>query len=277
LEETPALQTRGATATTAGGPASRPSSADAIDVADVSKTFWRNGVPTQALGSVNLRVRSGEFVCLLGPSGCGKSTLLHIVAGFIAADSGEVTVHGEPVTGPGADRCVLFQAPTLFPWLTSRDNVLFGPRARGVLTPATRRRADELLDMVGLGEFGDHYPHQLSGGMRHRAALARALINRPSILLMDEPFAALDAITRESMQNFLLDLWQRERMSVLFVTHDVEEAALLSDRVCVMSARPGRIASIEEIRLARPRDAALRDEIEFVTLRRGLRERLAGL
>jgi NitT/TauT family transport system ATP-binding protein len=277
LEETPALRTRRATAATAGGPASRPSSADAIDVADVSKTFWRSGVPTHALGSVDLRVRPGEFVCLLGPSGCGKSTLLHIVAGFIAADSGEVTVHGEPVSGPGADRCVLFQAPTLFPWLTARDNVLFGPRARGFMTPATRRRADELLDMVGLGEFGDHYPHQLSGGMRHRAALARALINRPPILLMDEPFAALDAITRESMQNFLLDLWQRERMSVLFVTHDVEEAALLSDRVCVMSARPGRIASIEEIGLARPRDAALRDEIEFVTLRRGLRERLAGL
>jgi NitT/TauT family transport system ATP-binding protein len=284
LEETPALRTTGATtapadlsdAATTGGLASTRLSADAIDVAGVSKTFWRNGVPTHALGSIDLRVRPGEFVCLLGPSGCGKSTLLHIVAGFIAADSGEVTVHGERVTGPGADRCVLFQAPTLFPWLTSRENVLFGPRARRVFTPATRRRADELLDMVGLGEFGDHYPHQLSGGMRHRAALARALINRPPILLMDEPFAALDAITRESMQNFLLDLWQRERMSVLFVTHDVEEAALLSDRVCVMSARPGRITSVEEIALARPRDAALRDEIEFVTLRRGLRERLAG-
>jgi NitT/TauT family transport system ATP-binding protein len=250
---------------------------DAIAVAGVSKTFWRNGIATHALLSIDLRVRPGEFVSLLGPSGCGKSTLLHIVAGFIAADAGEVVVHGERAKGPDADRCVLFQAPTLFPWLTSWDNVLFGPRARGLLTPATKHHADELLDMVGLGEFRDHYPHQLSGGMRHRAALARALINRPRILLMDEPFAALDAITRESMQNFLLDLWQRERMTVLFVTHDVEEAALLSDRVCIMSPRPGRIVALEEIGLARPRDDALRDTIEFVTLRRGLRTRLAGL
>jgi NitT/TauT family transport system ATP-binding protein len=139
-----------------------------------------------------------------------------------------------------------------------------------------RDRAEALLAMVGLEEFGDHYPHQLSGGMRHRAALARALINRPRILLMDEPFASLDAITRESMQNFLLELWQHERMTVLFVTHDVEEAGLLSDRVCVMSARPGRIIAVEDIGVERPRDEALRDTAEFVALRHRLRLRLAG-
>jgi NitT/TauT family transport system ATP-binding protein len=170
----------------------------------------------------------------------------------------------------------LFQSPTLFPWLTALDNVLFGPRARGLATPQTIARARELLDTVGLGQFHDHYPHQLSGGMRHRAAFARALINRPSILLMDEPFAALDAITRESMQDFLLDLWQRDRATVLFVTHDVEEAALLSDRVCVMSARPGRIAAIETIGLKRPRDEALRDTQQFAALRRQLRLALAA-
>jgi NitT/TauT family transport system ATP-binding protein len=247
----------------------------AVSVAGLSKTFWRNGQPTRALQDIHLNIQAGEFVCLLGPSGCGKSTLLHIVAGFIESDAGQVSAYGQAVTGPGADRCVLFQSPTLFPWLTSRDNVLFGPRSRGLDNDETRSRADTLLSTVGLGDFKHHYPHQLSGGMRHRAALARALINQPRILLMDEPFAALDAITREQMQNFLLELWQREQMTVLFVTHDVEEAALLSDRVCVMSPRPGRIVDIVDIQLARPRDKALRDTTEFVALRHGLRERLA--
>lgn len=248
----------------------------AISVANVSKVFRRNGQATSALHDIRLSVAAGEFVCLLGPSGCGKSTLLHLVAGFMTPDEGEIAAYGQPVTGPGADRCMLFQSPTLFPWMTSRDNVLFGPRSRGLNNEETRSRADALLATVGLADFKDHYPHQLSGGMRHRAALARALINRPRILLMDEPFAALDAITREQMQNFLLELWRHEEMTVLFVTHDVEEAALLSDRVCVMSPRPGRIVEIVEIGLKRPRDEALRDTSEFVALRRGLRERLAG-
>ena len=251
-------------------------SSGALRISDVFKTFWRNGQPTRALHDIHLGVDAGEFVCLLGPSGCGKSTLLHIVAGFISPDAGQVTAYGQAVAGPGADRCVLFQSPTLFPWLTSRDNVLFGPRSRRLDDDETQRRADELLVTVGLGDFKHHYPHQLSGGMRHRAALARALINRPRILLMDEPFAALDAITREQMQNFLLELWEREQMTVLFVTHDVEEAALLSDRVCIMSPRPGRIVDIVDIQLQRPRDKTLRDTPEFVALRHGLRERLAS-
>jgi NitT/TauT family transport system ATP-binding protein len=246
----------------------------AIDLRGISKVFWRNNQPTQALRNIDLEIAAGEFVCLLGPSGCGKSTLLHIVAGFIQPDEGSVLAYGEAASGPGADRCVLFQSPTLFPWLTSRENVLFGPRARGIRDTETGMVADELLATVGLADFHDHFPHQLSGGMRHRAALARALINRPRILLMDEPFAALDAITRESMQNFLLRLWQRQRMTVLFVTHDVEEAVLLSDRVCVMSARPGRIVNKTRVDLARPRDEALRDTAEFVAMRRALRERL---
>lgn len=248
----------------------------AIDISKISKVFWRNNESTHALRDIDLRIETGEFVCLLGPSGCGKSTLLHIVAGFIKPDQGRVLAYGEPASGPGADRCVLFQSPTLFPWLTSRDNVLFGPRARGICNAETEHLADELLATVGLADFHHHFPHQLSGGMRHRASLARALINRPRILLMDEPFAALDAITRESMQNFLLDLWERQRMTVLFVTHDVEEAALLSDRVCVMSARPGRIVHTAQVGLARPRDEALRDTAQFVALRRALRERLAN-
>jgi NitT/TauT family transport system ATP-binding protein len=247
-----------------------------VEIRSISKVFRRAKQLTQALSSVDLSVGPGEFICLLGPSGCGKSTLLHIVAGFIVPDAGEVRVDGVAKAGPGADRCMLFQSPTLFPWLTALDNVLFGLRAQGTITSDSRRQAEELLELVGLGTFGNHYPHQLSGGMRHRAAFARALINRPRVLLMDEPFAALDAITRESMQNFLLELWERERTTILFVTHDVEEAALLSDRVCVMSGRPGRIVATEEIALGRPRDEVLRDTTEFVALRRKLRERLAA-
>lgn len=247
----------------------------AINLSEISKIFWGNKQQTQALLDINLEIQTGEFVCLIGPSGCGKSTLLHIVAGFIQPDQGRLLAYGEPASGPGADRCVLFQSPTLFPWLTTRDNVLFGPRACGLYNAETGILADELLATVGLADFHNHFPHQLSGGMRHRASLARALINRPRILLMDEPFAALDAITRESMQDFLLELWQHHRMTVLFVTHDVEEAALLSDRVCIMSARPGRIVDTEIVDFARPRDTALRDTAEFVALRHKLRQKLA--
>ncbi len=247
----------------------------AVTISGISKVFWRNNEPTHALRDINLEIMAGEFVCLIGPSGCGKSTLLHIVAGFIQPDAGRILAYGETTHAPGPDRCVLFQSPTLFPWLTTRENVLFGPRARGIANAETGSLADELLATVGLADFHKHYPHQLSGGMRHRAALARALINRPRILLMDEPFAALDAITRESMQNFLLSLWQHHRMTVIFVTHDVEEAVLLSDKVCVMSARPGRIVATKNVDLSRPRDEALRDTTEFVALRRGLRKQLA--
>src|SRR5579885_35575 len=210
-----------------------PATSASIEVVQVSKTFRRQGQVTPALEGIDLTVAPGEFVTLLGPSGCGKSTLLHIIAGFIAPDSGSVRMDGSPVSRPHADRCMLFQSPTLFPWLTVRQNVLFGPRARGFSVSDSRQRSDCLIRLVCLDGFARHCPHQLSGGMRHRAALARALINRPRVLLMDEPFAALDAITREAMQAFLLELWQRERTTILFVTHDVEEATLLADRVCV--------------------------------------------
>jgi NitT/TauT family transport system ATP-binding protein len=248
-----------------------------LEVVQVSKSFRRQGQVTPALEGIDLAVTPGEFVALLGPSGCGKSTLLHIIAGFIAPDSGSVRMDGSPVGRPHADRCMLFQSPTLFPWLTVRQNVLFGPRARGLSMNEARQRADDLIRLVGLDGFGQHFPHQLSGGMRHRAALARALINRPRVLLMDEPFAALDAITREAMQAFLLELWQRERTTILFVTHDVEEATLLADRVCVMSARPGRIAAVKPVGLPRPRSKSIRDEPDFVALRRALRGELERL
>ncbi|MDB5058996.1 MAG: transporter related protein [Chloroflexi bacterium] len=249
----------------------------AVEVSGVSKTFRRGNLPTSALSDVHLVLDHGEFVCLLGPSGCGKSTLLNIVAGFLLPDRGEVRSRGERVRGPGADRCVLFQAPTLFPWWTTRQNVLFGPRAQRRVSPAVHAEADRLIEAMGLTGFSDHYPHQLSGGMRTRVAFARALINRPEVLLLDEPFAALDAITRRSMQEFLLELWQREHTTILFVTHDVEEAALLADRVCVMSARPGEIAYDMPIPLARPRHYDATETAEFIQVRRRLRTVLEGV
>jgi NitT/TauT family transport system ATP-binding protein len=242
-----------------------------IEVQGVGKTFQRAGRTTIALQDVHLTLGHGDFVCLLGPSGCGKSTLLSIVAGFSTPETGVVRARGAPVTGPSAERCVLFQSPALFPWWTTRDNVLFGPRAQHRLNAETRLRADELIASMGLAGFESHYPHQLSGGMRTRVAFARALINRPAVLLLDEPFAALDAITRRAMQEFLLALWQRERTTILFVTHDVEEAALLADRVCVMSARPGEIAHQVPISIPRPRDLAVTETVEFVQVRRELR------
>ena len=249
----------------------------AVTVAGVRKSFAarsRRTAPRRALDGFDLEVREGEFLCLLGPSGCGKSTLLNLLAGFSRPDSGDVLVDGTRVVGPGPDRGVLFQTPMLFPWLSTLDNVLYGPRARHELTPEVRERAVELLRTVGLEDATDAYPHELSGGMRHRAAFARVLVNRPRLLLMDEPFGALDAITRVAKQRFLLDLWQRERTTIVFVTHDVEEAVLLGDRICVMSGTPGRTRATFDVDLPRPRDLDVTETLEFVRLKRQVREAL---
>jgi NitT/TauT family transport system ATP-binding protein len=248
----------------------------AVELRGVRKTFRarrRSGNDVVALDSVDLTVPRGQFLCLLGPSGCGKSTLLNLLAGFTLADQGELLVDGTPVTGPGPERGVLFQSPTLFPWLTVRGNVHYGPRSRRELTREVRQQAEELLVTVGLGDFMDAYPHELSGGMRHRAAFARVLINKPRLLLMDEPFAALDAITRAAMQRFLLELWQRERTTIVFVTHDVEEATLLGDRVAIMES-PGRTRATIDVNLARPRSFEDTETLEFVTLKRSIRRAL---
>ena len=246
----------------------------AVTVRGLRKSFpapSRKARPRPALDGFDLEVRPGEFLCLLGPSGCGKSTLLNLLAGFSDADGGELLVDGSPVRGPGPERGVLFQTPMLFPWLTTLDNVLYGPKARGERGPEVRRRAVELLETVGLGESQQAYPHQLSGGMRHRAAFARVLVNRPRLLLMDEPFGALDAITRVAMQRFLLHLWERDRMTVVFVTHDVEEAVLLGDRICVMSGTPGRTRAVFDVDLPRPRELEVTDTVEFAHLKRQVR------
>jgi NitT/TauT family transport system ATP-binding protein len=251
-----------------------------VIVDSVGKTFRRGGRRTVALAGASLRVRAGELVCLLGPSGCGKSTLLRIIAGALPADEGTVTVGGRPVAGPSPDRGVLFQTPMLFPWLTTRNNILFGPRAQRAARlherddPELDEEAAALLDRVGLAGFGEAFPHELSGGMRHRAAFARALAARPSLLLMDEPFGALDAITRERMHEFLLDIWEQHRTTIIFVTHDIEEAILLGDRVAVMGGRPPGIGEVLAIPLGRPRHALDTDTAEFLTAKRRIRASL---
>jgi NitT/TauT family transport system ATP-binding protein len=221
----------------------------------------------EALRGAELDVAAGEFVCLLGASGCGKSTLLRIVAGFEQPSAGSVTVRGRPVDGPGPSRGMVFQDYGLFPWLTVRDNVGFGPRARGMPRAAVAEIADRFVAMVGLQRFAGSYPHQLSGGMKQRVAIARVLANDAELVLMDEPFGALDAMTRERLQDELLGVWQAQRLTVLFVTHSVEEAIVLADRVVVLSPGPGRIVAQEHVALARPRDVA---SPEFNAIRRRL-------
>jgi NitT/TauT family transport system ATP-binding protein len=242
-----------------------------VDIKSVSKSFHHGRSSKQILRDINLTVRDGEFVSLVGRSGCGKTTLLRTVGGFVGADSGTVLVNRDEVRAPGPDRGMLFQHPMLFPWMTVLDNTLFGPRAEGRCTKQTKQRAIELLRMVGLGGFELHYPKQLSGGMMHRAAFARVMITNPKVLLMDEPFGALDALTRVGMQQFLLDLWERQKFTVMLVTHDVEEAVLLSDRVAIMAAGPGEIDETIDITLPRPRTYDLSETAEFVALKRYVR------
>lgn len=224
-----------------------------LEIKEVSKQFFADGKEMTALQDINLDIEENEFVCFIGPSGCGKTTLLRIMAGLEEATEGTVTLDGDLITGPGPERGMVFQEYSLFPWRTVIDNIVFGLELKGV--PAGERLAQgrQYLKMVGLERFETRYPHELSGGMKQRVAIARALVNRPRALLMDEPFGALDAQTRNLMQSELLRIWQEEKKTVVFVTHSVDEAIYLADRIVIMSARPGRIKDIIEIPLSRPR------------------------
>ena len=207
---------------------------------------------------VSLTLRPGELTAVVGPSGCGKSTLVNLIAGFDMPDSGTIAVDGKPVTGPGQDRMVVFQETALLPWLTARKNIAFGPKLRGDLRgDALKREVDRLLEIVGLAEFGDKYPLQLSGGMQRRAELARAIINEPALMIMDEPFRGLDAMTRELMQEFFLRLFEQNRRTNLFVTSEIEEAIFLADRLVVLTNRPVKVCEIIEIELPRPRELSM--------------------
>ncbi len=219
----------------------------------VSKSFSQNGTALPVLEGISLTIQEGEFVCLVGPSGCGKSTLIHLIAGLERPSSGRVLIDGTPVTGPGTDRVVVFQEAALFPWLTVQGNVEFGLKIAGAPLKERREKAVESLRMVHLNRFAGFYPHQLSGGMKQRVAIARALVMDPKILLMDEPFAALDAQTRRLLHQELLEIWQETHKTIFFVTHNVREATVLADKVLEISARPGRIKKGYRIHLPRPR------------------------
>jgi NitT/TauT family transport system ATP-binding protein len=240
-----------------------------IEVDNVSIIFGAGAAKEViAVDRATLNIRRGEFVCIVGPSGCGKSTLLNAIAGFEVPYEGTVRVGGRVVTGPGPDRGMVFQQPTLFPWKTVRSNVAYGPRMMGKGNAQAFRIADKLLEVVGLKQVAGAYPHVLSGGMRQRVAIARALANNPEVLLMDEPFGALDAQTREIMQENLLEVWSKIGATVLFITHDIDEAIFLADRILVMSASPGRILREVQVRLPRPRNTDMTLSPEFIALKK---------
>jgi NitT/TauT family transport system ATP-binding protein len=218
----------------------------------------------EALRDINAEIVRGEFICLVGPSGCGKTTLLRIVAGLETSTSGAVLLDGRPIGGPGGDRGFVFQNDNLLPWRSVFDNAMIGPEVAGRVGPTEKRRTRDLLKLVGLAGFEDYYPRQLSGGMRQRVNLARALAIDPQILLMDEPFSALDAQTREIMQTELMRIWEEGRKTVLFVTHQIDEAVFLSDRVLVLARRPGRVQETVTVTLPRPRTLAVKRTPEFV-------------
>jgi NitT/TauT family transport system ATP-binding protein len=238
-----------------------------ISVRDVRKEFDLGKEVFTALDGVSLDIADNEFITVVGPSGCGKSTLMNILAGLEQPTSGEALVDGRTVSGPGPDRGVIFQQYALFPWLTVRQNVEFGLKTAKVPKSERRERAQHFIDVVGLSEFADALPKMLSGGMRQRCAIARAYAVNPSILLMDEPFGALDALTRVKLQEQLLDTWSREQRTVMFITHDVDEAVFLANRVVVMAARPGRIYDVIDVDLPYPRTEEFRLSTEFAELR----------
>jgi NitT/TauT family transport system ATP-binding protein len=230
-----------------------------LQLRGVSKQFELQGQRVDALRDAHLSVHKGEFVCLIGASGCGKSTLLRIVAGFENPTAGDALMWGMPIAGPGPERGMVFQDYGLFPWLTVRGNIGFGPTSRGRPAAEVKDTVERFISLVGLQRFADAYPHQLSGGMKQRVAIARVLANDAEVVLMDEPFGALDAMTRERLQDELLEIWQRTGLTVLFVTHSIEEAIFLADRIVVMSPSPGRIESETSVLLPRPRDVVAAD------------------
>ncbi|MCX7713720.1 MAG: ABC transporter ATP-binding protein [Chthoniobacterales bacterium] len=226
-----------------------------LTVQNLSKTFTApNTPPRLTLDNISFHVHHREFLCVLGPSGCGKSTLIRIIAGLEQASSGSVLLYNKPVQSPGPERGMVFQNYSLFPWLTVKENVMFGRTIAGIPDFLAEAEARQWLSLVGLADYENAYPHQLSGGMKQRVAIARALANKPRILLMDEPFAALDAQTRAQMQDYLLELWRKVDLTILFITHDFDEAIYLSDRILVLSANPGRIAEIIQNPVPRPRN-----------------------
>ena len=238
-----------------------------LDVKHLDKNFVGNSGTIQALQDVSFQVHRREFITVIGPSGCGKSTLVRLLAGLETASGGSIALSGNPVEDPGPDRGMVFQGYTLFPWLTVKRNIMFGLQMQGLTDASAESEALQWIDLIGLDRFAEHYPHQLSGGMKQRVAIARALATRPKILLMDEPFGALDAQTRAKMQRYLLEIWSNIDITIIFITHDLDEAIYLADRILVLDAHPGRVHDFIEVPVARPRHPAQVADPTFVALK----------
>jgi NitT/TauT family transport system ATP-binding protein len=247
-----------------------------ISLENVTKTFATRRGTITVLSKISLELEKGKRLCIVGPSGCGKTTILNLISGFLSPTSGSVKVRGTPVNGPGPDRAVVFQKDSVFPWLTVRQNLEYGPRVQGIPRSEWAARIDAYLVQVGLQDFAHHYPKQLSGGMRKRVDIARAYANKPDILLMDEPFGSLDVMTKEVMQKDLLDLSDRDEKSLIFITHDIEEAVFLGDQVLVMTHRPAIIQTRIDIPFPAPREIGLKLEPEFQEIRRKIDAILKG-
>lgn len=244
-----------------------------LEVKDLTKEFTTPQGKVTALNNINFKTHRREFVCVIGPSGCGKSTLIRILAGLEEKSSGKVLLDNKEVHGPGPDRGMVFQGYTLFPWLSVKKNVMFGLERSGAAKYTAESEAMQWIDLVGLTKFADHYPHQLSGGMKQRVAIARALANQPRILLMDEPFGALDAQTRAKMQSYLMEIWKNIDVTILFITHDLDEAVYLSDRILVLKAHPGEVQEVIEVPVPQPRSPDQFLSPEFLATKK----RLEGL
>ncbi|WP_180183592.1 ABC transporter ATP-binding protein [Acinetobacter sp. YH01020] len=238
-----------------------------LEAKKLTQSFKHGKTERTILNQLDLKIHKREFICVIGPSGCGKSTFSRIVAGLDPYSSGELLVDGQVIKGPSPERGMVFQGYTLFPWKTVKENVMFGPLMKGASNASAESSAREWIDIIGLEKYQDQYPHQLSGGMKQRVAIARALVNEPKILLMDEPFGALDPHTRQKMQKHLMDLWQNIDITIIFVTHDMDEAILLADRIVALKANPGEIKEIIEVDLPRPRNPELMLSPEFKQLR----------
>jgi NitT/TauT family transport system ATP-binding protein len=243
-----------------------------MNIENLSKVFAAAKGETVALKNINFELHRREFVCVIGPSGCGKSTLIRILAGLDFPSSGRILVNGEAVVGPCSDRGMVFQGYTLFPWLTVKGNVMFGLTVGGMPHNQAEREALQWIDLVGLGKFAEHYPYQLSGGMKQRVAIARALANQPKVLLMDEPFGAVDAQTRAKLQAYLLQIWKNINITILFITHDLDEAIFLADRILVLKAHPGEVSEVIEVPVPRPRSPEQFISPEFLATKRRLEE-----
>jgi ABC-type nitrate/sulfonate/bicarbonate transport system ATPase subunit len=248
----------------------------AIAANDVSMVFKARAGPVLAIDRVTLEIPDAHFACIVGASGCGKSTLLNVMGGLVRPTSGSVHVDGRPIHGPGSDRGMVFQSYTLFPWLRVRENVEFGPKLKGMSKVERRRISGPLLEEMGLSEFARAYPKELSGGMKQRVAIARALANDPKVLLMDEPFGALDALTRAAAQRFLTEIWEQHRRTIAFVTHDIDEAVFLGDTVFVMTPRPGRLREVIRIDIPRPRTLEALATERFGELKQQILELIVG-